>query len=330
MATERSPDFQDFMRARGLIPALNSTRDDDLSKGLAKDLWIEVRRWVRKPRAGVPGLAGQLPNLLAPIYRRLKIEERTEKALAQEISAEPSILLYVIDQLALAITSELQRLAVSNQQYANLRRATVLRFYDGGAKRMNKILDEGGSSWRIDWPHRGLVRQVSRDLQSTYERAIEGDSPSVRYLQDAWDGAMSLTGSASDSFSSAIKSLEAEFGPVVVPDADRPSLGQIISALQDNPRKWEARLASRHWKERNNEGLDDGGLDRVSVITDIFSMLWQARIQHANPDQYEKNDRQDALDAVALTSALIEIQRRGFIWRRTSENDGTSSEQERD
>ena len=308
MNTEHPSDFQRFIRSRGLIPALSSDRDDELSKGLAKDLWAIVHRWVQPPQRGVPQRHGQLPNLLAPIYRQLRMESRTEKSLAQKISAEPSILLYVIDQLVLAVVAELQRTATLNERVRDQRRSAVLRFYESGVKRMNKILDEGGSSWRIDWPHGGLVRRVSADLQAVYERATADESSSVKYLSDAWNDAMSFNGSASDSYSSAIKALEAEFGPIVVPDAHHPSLGVIISTLRDKPQKWDARLTSRHWKARNSKPSD-----RVLVVADILNLLWEARIQHANPDQYEKNDQQDALDAVALASALIEIQQRGFI-----------------
>jgi hypothetical protein len=106
------------------------------------------------------------------------------------------------------------------------------------------------------------------------------------FLADAWKAIATHDPRPSEAYDKAVKAIEVAAQPVVLPDNQDATLGQVISAMKDKPSKWPLAL---------------GDLDLVIEMTD---RVWTNHFRHGTQDRGE-NTLQEADIAVHLAIPLV-------------------------
>lgn len=98
-----------------------------------------------------------------------------------------------------------------------------------------RILDTGGSAWRVDEGGLGLLRRVPDEAQAAYERALSREDLSSEHLGDAWRHAFGRSQDAGDAWHDAIRAVEAALHPIVTPESTKSTWGSIRGDLRKAP-----------------------------------------------------------------------------------------------
>ena len=126
-----------------------------------------------------------------------------------------------------------------------------------------EVLRDGGSVWEIsmDGDAFGLTRRAVGPVRE----AVESIPPSTRAHQHLVAGWNKLAGRNPDpggAYREAVRAVEAAGKPIVLPDNDRATLGQMIAAMRDKPEKWASTLGTVDDVRRSMEAVWRGQLDR--------------------------------------------------------------------
>lgn len=146
------------------------------------------------------------------------------------------------------------------------------------------FLDRGGSAWAITPREDDGELRLSRRAAGPVLEVIESLSASGRahqHLVAAWNRSMGREPDPSGAYREAVRAVEAAAKPVVVPRAENATLGTIISALQDQPHKWEATVgtvedACSLMRSLWTSQLDRHGTDDESVPLNVSQQQAEA------------------------------------------------------
>lgn len=170
-------------------------------------------------------------------------------------------------------------------------------------------LDDGGSAWQVDWENGGLRSRIVPETQGVYNNAVTPDDAISEYLREAWRKAWGFKPDGDGAYRDAVDALEAAFGAIVLPNSDDRTLGKIVKALTDKPSKWDAGLPDHSVRASRGEAID--GVQNLATLLD---WIWRGSQRHGKPDEYVENTLSEARDAVVLAVALIQLQRRNFLY----------------
>jgi hypothetical protein len=132
------------------------------------------------------------------------------------------------------------------------------------ATKLGNRLSQGGSAWEVTANDdrfqlsRRAVGPVVQVLEQTATEATRAHS----HLAAAWTKLMGRGPDPSSAYRESIRAVEAVAKPVVLPNNDRATLGQMIAALKDKPEKWTATLGTVDDLRAQMEAVWRGQLDR--------------------------------------------------------------------
>lgn len=135
---------------------------------------------------------------------------------------------------------------------------------EGWAERLANMLLQGGSAWEVTTPD-GKLKLTRRALGPVRQVLENTATESVRahhHLEAAWSKLVGRDPDPSGTYREAVRAVEAVAKPVVLPDNDRATLGQMIAALRDKPEKWTAGLGAVDDLRAQMEAVWKGQLDR--------------------------------------------------------------------
>lgn len=128
----------------------------------------------------------------------------------------------------------------------------------------------GGSAWEVNSGDDGSYT-LSRRAVGPVKEALESISTSTRahqHLVKAWNHLAGRNPDVSAAYREAVKAVEAAAKPVVLPENDRATLGQMIAAIKDKGDKWTATLGT----------LDD--------VRRLMEIVWKAQLdRHGTDDE---------------------------------------------
>lgn len=131
-------------------------------------------------------------------------------------------------------------------------------------ERLEAMLLQGGSAWRVsDEGRPRLVRRVDATYEATARKAME-HGKAGRLLNAAWTAAYGREPQASYAYQQAVRAVEAAAQPVVLPQNDKATLGQIIPAIKDKPDKWMM-------------PIDPPDVISMVVIAEMMQLLWRGQ-----------------------------------------------------
>lgn len=306
-----SKDFDDFAQSRGLLPSPDDKLDEELKDHLSADIWNLAQHWVIDQGHDDASSPESLTPLGQWICRQCQIEPRSRTIIEAKVSTDPNFLLVIIHLGSQRLQYFLDDAEDSPNPWAEDWRIVHDEIYMEEVGKLNVVLKDGRSAWRIAWPGGGLVLHTPREMEELFTSVQDADNVAAKYLEDAWQYAWGTESNGDSAFQSAIRALEASFRSAVIPDNGSANLGDVARALHDKPEKWIARLANHRGDA--GEDADENG---VVGLANILDMLWRCRLAHGESEQYRVNDIEDARDAVSLAVALIAMQHRGFLVRR--------------
>jgi hypothetical protein len=137
------------------------------------------------------------------------------------------------------------------------------------AEDLNDVLRQGGSVWEVT-AHAGsyqLTRRAAGPVVDVLEHTAAEATRAHDHLSAAWSKLTGRDPDPSGAYREAVRAVEAVAKPVILPDNDRATLGQMIAALRDNPEKWMTTIGTVDairaqmevaWKgQRDRHGTDD-------------------------------------------------------------------------
>lgn len=135
---------------------------------------------------------------------------------------------------------------------------------------LNTHLDNARSIYTIGRDDSGRYEIQYRqppELTQIVEEATSRRDRSARHLQEAWSNAFKRDANLNAAGAAAVKAVEVAAKPVIIPDNNKATLGQIISAMRDKAEKWET------------DSEADGGIE---AITDMMDQIWKGHHRHGD------------------------------------------------
>ena len=165
-------------------------------------------------------------------------------------------------------------------------------------KRLEQMLDEGGSAWRVAPDGKSLIERTLEVESTAVKLAAQGDDQIAADINAAWNAAWRREEpSAAEAYAAAAKAIEGALAPIVTPDDPKPSLGKIIPALRDKPEKWDTRFR---------------GVETVEALAAMLDEVWRSQHRHGGGAGVP-NTLDEARDAVSIAVAVVGLCRRGFL-----------------
>jgi hypothetical protein len=205
--------------------------------------------------------------------------------------------------------------------------------HDEATADLNRTLTESGTDWevavdRIDIDERRyqIVRHLERRSPASATDAIASLADSTKrageHLSRARSSAYGRDPQPDRAYAEAVKAVEAASIPVVIPNADRPTLGKVIGELRNAPEKWAFVLyepvPGRFGSERFRN------LSSVEVVIVMLDLLWRNHIdRHAVGDDKPARPVSQAQAEFAIHLAIPLVQ--GFSGRSMRRADPTTA-----
>lgn len=217
---------------------------------------------------------------------RIPLEDRYEPAgqLMAHARADEDVYLELVDHLL-----ELRG------QYARHRHQPGI----SNGEWLRRILIVAGSAWTVSDDGTRLEERVDEQTKHAYTSAATPKDAITDELKEAWGNVYGRSPDPSDAWDHAIKAVEELLGPVVLPNATKPTLGTILDAMEAKPSKWTF-------------GMDDGGQnDEIEALAKLLRLIW------VNPDRHggsrKRTPRQDEAERVVGIAVLVTNMCRGHL-----------------
>lgn len=251
----------------------------------------------------------------------LKLQANSLNDVDEFIEGDHDRLLWLIDWLVREQAKSLaEKLAGERWRYDDLdgweryQGQQRTRFFQEQFARLEELLSRGGSAWRVDVDPAGLFERVTESERKVFEEATRERDAATEHLNAAWEAAWKLEPTGQVAFDEAIKAVEATLRPVVTPNDSTAHLGKIRGELKASQEHYTSRL------ERTPEGsrrqpASPFANEGVQMIYELAGSLWRSHRRHGQTEKRDPHDVEEGRDAVTLATALIAMQRRGFLER---------------
>ena len=114
------------------------------------------------------------------------------------------------------------------------------------AMQLNNVLHQGGSAWEVtaaDDKYQ-LTRRAIGPVADVLEHTATEATRAHAHLATAWSKLTGRDPDPSGAYREAVRAVEAVAKPIILPDNDQATLGQMIAALRDKPEKWTTTIGS--------------------------------------------------------------------------------------
>lgn len=175
---------------------------------------------------------------------------------------------------------------------------------DAIATPLDMVLLESGSKWTArKGPDNiyALEERVDSVMTDSYDEITSKDTTTSRYLKEAWSEAFGRDPKPSRAYSASVKAVEAASWPVVLPNNQKATLGDIIRELESNNTDWTTSIAEKT--------LNLG----VQTVIDQCKLIWQGQTDRHGTSS-PKEPSQTAAEQVVFTSiGVCQLFDRGII-----------------
>jgi hypothetical protein len=269
---------------RPLYQRLGYESVSGLVEGVPGHLWRPLTEWFEswvRPE-DVSTLALRLKVVLPP---------------AHHSSADSWPLMSGID--ARADREKLLLEAVDGLLHMMLRYPSRYRRAGDAAASLERILEDGGSIWRVGRFGNALERRLDDSVaQALDDAAAKAPATAADHLRAARDAIYSLHPDAKRGYDEAILALEAITGPVVLPNDSKRTLGKVIAHMRDTK-----------WKLAVND-------QPANTIVDLMDLLWRNQPRHAPGDTpTRKVTTLEAETALHLAAHVVHLFATGAVTR---------------
>ncbi|MGV0770204.1 hypothetical protein [Mycobacterium syngnathidarum] len=176
--------------------------------------------------------------------------------------------------------------------------ASQLTRRSGAIDELEKILIQSGSAWEVGdrQGKPGLVRRVPEGVKAAAEAAFQKPNAGKR-LAVAWEDAFGVNPNPSKAYWFAVKAVEDASAPVVIPNDPGPTLGKVISRMEQG-----GQFNLPHLREDPRAATHE-------VLIGMMRMLWVGQYdRHGGLPQSPLPDdvtQKEAESAVLLAVTLV-------------------------
>lgn len=127
------------------------------------------------------------------------------------------------------------------------------------------LLNQGGSAWEVitvEYMSHRLTRRAVGPMVEVLEQTATEATRAHSHLSEAWSKLMGRGPDPSGAYREAVRAVEAVAKPVILPNNDRATLGQMIAAIREKPEKWTATIGTVDDVRTQMEAVWTGQLDR--------------------------------------------------------------------
>lgn len=175
-------------------------------------------------------------------------------------------------------------------------------------EQLQQLLTDGHMAYRVRADGRGLERQVSA-ISTAAALSAAATAEQVGYptaatrLTQAWNKIYALKPDPSGAYHDAVRAVEAVACPLFLPTATTPTLGTVLSHLDQAPSKYQLVIA-----DNTNDPAD------IHAVTEMIRTLW-----HGHRDRHEGGPTsgtitpQSAQAAVSLAVCIVHLLSTGCI-----------------
>jgi hypothetical protein len=227
-------------------------RFDEPSEGLPPWLKGHVLEWV-----DTAFLPGGYENEEA--LRALQLDFRLERPLGADGATPRNDLIkrmYVNDEFALDVLDWM----VHNHRYFSSGHQS-----EEWVGELGLLLNQGGSAWEVitvGYMSHRLTRRAVGPVVEVLEQTATEATRAHMHLSEAWSKLMGREPDPSGAYREAVRAVEAVAKPVILPDNDRATLGQMIAAMREKPEKWTTTIGTVDDVRAQMEAVWTGQLDR--------------------------------------------------------------------
>ena len=171
---------------------------------------------------------------------------------------------------------------------------------------LDHILEEGGSAWTVGYDHAterwGLQHRVDATVTQAARHAMGSRTRAADHLKIAWGSAYGRSTDAGKTYLEAVKAVEAAGRSIVLPNNPKATLGQMIAAMRDAPKKWTMRFT-------------DPGPSPIAVVVEMMRLLWTSQVDRHGTDETQPLSvtLEEARDALHLALTLVQWFESGAI-----------------
>lgn len=173
------------------------------------------------------------------------------------------------------------------------------------AERLDQLLADAGSAYRVSWRRRCLVRRVDPTVHAAAESAMVDDTEAGGHLRAAWNAIYGLHPDPAKGYDEAVRAVEAAAIPVVLPGRPLETLGKVRAHLEDASSRWELAI----------EGKNRGA---IGPLVAMIRLLWEGHARHAGTPSARPQRLDEATMAVHLAATLVHWFTSGAVRQRSS------------
>ena len=262
-----------------------------------------------------------LTDLGQMMYVELKLQANSLSEVDEFIEGDHDRLLWLIDWLVRERAKPLTETLAGEQpghvdldaweRYLGQERD---RFFQDHFARLEDLLSRGGSAWRVGVDPAGLFERVTDSEWKVFEEATSEQDAATEHLDAAWEAAWRVDPNGQVAFDEAVKAVEAALRPVVTPNDSAAHLGRIRGELKVSQEHYTSRL-ERTLEGSKRQPATPFANEGVQMIYELTGSLWRSHRRHGDPERRVPHGVEEGRDAVTLATALIAMQRRGFLER---------------
>lgn len=174
-------------------------------------------------------------------------------------------------------------------------------------KELSRILELGGSVWRVADDGGSLERRVDRTVTAAMTEAASSESSAADHLAAAWQAAYGRHADPSRAYSEAIKAVESAAAPVVLPTDRLATLGRIIGTLRQASDRWELVIPNGEQPAAD-----------ISVFIGMLELLWHGQTdRHGGVTPTRPIPQEAGPAAVHLAVLVVQWFQSGAMRRKT-------------
>lgn len=276
MSDSPPPRFQPLSARLAGLPI-----DETLHKGVPDWLDAPLREWLGS------ALNAELGRRV--MLRLRLVQESGRSYVATLLACEQDHLLDVVD-----VTLQLHHGWVWLANHDPLRRRETDAFLKALFE-LRMVLYDAGSLYDVELSEHRLIRRVDATVRDAADRAVtSAPADAATHLRKAWTAAYGLNPDPTTAYREAVRAVESVACPLVLPAADKPTLGTVLRHLKDAPGKWRIALVDKD---------DDPD---VTPLTAMIDRLWTGQVsRHGGGRNSREQTQVEAEAAVHLAAILV-------------------------
>jgi len=174
-------------------------------------------------------------------------------------------------------------------------------------ERLEEILTDAGSLYRLDFNGRCLVRRVDATVQAAVDATIVKTTPTAAdHLRTAWVAAYGLHPDPDKAYDHAVLAIEDLTCPLVCPRNNRATLGTVLSDLRNQATQWELSIGD----------TGTGQPADIGSVVQMLDLLWKGQSRHAGNPNSRQQTQAEAEAAVHMAAALTQWLTAGVLHRK--------------